>query len=202
MYSLPQTTEVKKQLPKKALFAKFDLKASQRDAFDADVARMDIVAVVSNKTLPALGEGVDVKEFYVLNVQLKSKDYNPKNIELLTKLIPQKLVFALLYENEVQFAVYHTELIKSDWQNAEEAKLIIQGLNVDAVWENIVVCIGNIILEGKNTVAEQLKKEKERQSLQKQISVLMQKLAKEKQFNKQIEINTEIKTLRKKLLNL
>lgn len=202
MFSLPQTTEVKKQIPKKTLFAKFDLKTSQRDAFDADVARMDIVAVVSTKTLPALGEGAEVKEFYVLNVQLKRKDYNPKNIELLTKLIPQKMVFALLFENKVQFAVYHTELVKSDWQNAEEAKLQVQGLNVDAVWENIVVCIGNIILEGKNTVAEQLKKEKERQSLQKQISVLMQKLAKEKQFNKQIEINTEIKTLRKKLLNL
>ena len=202
MYGLPQTTEVKKQIPKKVLFAKFDLKASQRDAFDADVARMDIVTVVSTKTLPALGEGAEVKEFYVLNVQLKRKDYNPKSIELLTKLIPQNMVFALLYENEVQFAVYHTELVKSDWQNAEEAKLQVQGLNVDAVWENIVVCIGNIILEGKNTVAEQLKKEKERQSLQKQISILMQKLAKEKQFNKQIEINTEIKTLRKKLLNL
>ena len=202
MYSLPQTTEVKKQIPKKALFAKFDLKTSQRDAFDADVARMDIVAVVSTKTLPALGEGAEVKEFYVLNVQLKRKDYNPKTIELLTKLIPQKLVFALLFEDKVQFAVYHTELVKSEWQNAEDAILQVQGLNVDAVWENIVVCIGNIILEGKNTVAEQLKKEKERQSLQKQISILMQKLAKEKQFNKQIEINTEIKTLRKKLLNL
>ena len=202
MYGLPQTTEVKKQIPKKAIFAKFDLKASQRDAFDVDVARIDIVAVVSTKTLPALGEGVDVKEFYVLNVQLKRKDYNPKNIELLTKLIPQKLVFALLFEDKVQFAVYHTELVKSDWQNAEDAILQVQGLNVDAVWENIVVCIGNIILEGKNSVAEQLKKEKERQSIQKQISVLMQKLAKEKQFNKQIEINTEIKTLRKQLLNL
>ena len=202
MYGLPQTTEVKKQIPKKAIFAKFDLKASQRDAFDVDVARIDIVAVVSTKTLPALGEGVDVKEFYVLNVQLKRKDYNPKNIELLTKLIAQKLVFALLFEDKVQFAVYHTELVKSDWQNAEDAILQVQGLNVDAVWENIVVCIGNIILEGKNSVAEQLKKEKERQSIQKQISVLMQKLAKEKQFNKQIEINTEIKTLRKQLLNL
>ena len=170
MYGLPQTTEVKKQIPKKALFAKFDLKTSQRYAFDADVARIDIVAVVSTKTLPVLGEGVDVKEFYVLNVQLKRKDYSPKNIELITKLIPQNMVFALLYENEVQFAVYHTELVKSDWQNAEEAILQVQGLNVDAVWENIVVCIGNIILEGKNTVAEQLKKEKERQRKNNRIS--------------------------------
>ena len=199
MYSLPQSTWVKKQLPKKALFAKFDLKASQRDAFDADVARMDIVAVVSNKTLPALGEGVDVKEFYVLNVQLKSKDYNPKNIELLTKLIPQKLVFALLYENELQFAVYHTELIKSDWQNAEEAKLIIQGINVDAVWENIVKNIGQITIQEGSTLTEQIAVNKQKDKLLAQIASLEKKMLNEKQPRKKREYFEQIKNLKNQL---
>ena len=165
MFSLPQTIEVKKQLPKKALFAKFDLKTSQRDAFDVDVARMDVVAVVSTKTLPALGEGMYVKEFYVLNVQLKRKDYNPKNIELITKLIPQNMVFALLYENEVQFAVYHTELVKSDWLDAEDAILQVQGLNVDAVWENIVKNIGQITIEDGSTLTEQIAVNKQKDKL-------------------------------------
>ena len=48
MYGLPISTERKKQLPKKAIFAKFDLKPSQRESFDADIARIDIVAVVSS----------------------------------------------------------------------------------------------------------------------------------------------------------
>ena len=196
MYSLPQTTEVKKQLPKKALFVKFDLKASQRDAFDADVARMDIVAVVSNKTLPALGEGVDVKEFYVLNVQLKHKDYNPKNIELLTKLIPQKLVFALLYENEVQFAVYHTELVKSDWQNAEDAILQVQGINVDAVWENIVKNIGQITIQEGSTLTEQIAVNKQKDKLLVQIAVLEKKMLSEKQSRRKREYFEQIKKLR------
>ena len=54
MYGLPITTERKKQLPKKAVYAKFDLKPSQRDGFDADVSRMDIVAALSPATLPAI----------------------------------------------------------------------------------------------------------------------------------------------------
>ena len=199
MYSLPQSTWVKKQLPKKALFAKFDLKTSQRDAFDADVARIDIVAVVSNKTLPALGEGVDVKEFYVLNVQLKSKDYNPKNIELLTKLIPQKLVFALFFEGEVQFAVYHTELVKSDWQNAEEAKLIIQGINVDAVWENIVKNIGQITIEEGSTLTEQIAVNKQKDKLLAQIASLEKKMLNEKQSRRKREYFEQIKKLKNQL---
>lgn len=199
MYSLPQTTEVKKQIPKKALFAKFDLKTSQRDAFDAEVARMDIVAVVSTKTLPALGEGVEIKEFYVLNVQLKRKEYNPKNIELLTKLIPQKLVFALLFEDEVQFAIYHTELIKSDWQDAEDAKLIIQGINVDAVWENIVKNIGQITIVEGSTLTEQIAVNKQKDKLLEQIAVLEKKMLSEKQPRRKHEYFEQIKKLKNQI---
>ena len=199
MYSLPQTTEVKKQIPKKALFAKFDLKTSQRDAFDADVARIDIVAVVSIKTLPALGEGVDVKEFYVLNVQLKRKDYNPKNIELLTKLIPQKLVFALLFEDEVQFAVYHTELVKSNWQNAEEATLQVQGINVDAVWENIVKNIGQITIQEGSTLTEQIAVNKQKDKLLAQIASLEKKMLNEKQPRRKREYFEQIKKLKSQM---
>ena len=199
MYFLPQSTWVKKQIPKKALFAKFDLKASQRDAFDVDVARMDIVALVSTKTLPALGEGVEIKEFYVLNVQLKRKDYNPKNIELLTKLIPQNLLFALLFEDEVQFAVYHTELVKSDWQDAEEAKLQVQGLNVDAVWENIVKNIGQITIEEGSTLTEQIAVNKQKDKLLAQIVVLEKKMLSEKQPRRKREYFEQIKKLKKQI---
>ena len=54
MYGLPHTTEIRKQLPKKAIYAKFELKPAQRDGFDADVSRIDIVAVVSPTTVPAV----------------------------------------------------------------------------------------------------------------------------------------------------
>ena len=37
MLGLPVSTEISKQLPKKAIYAKFDLKPAQRDHFDADI---------------------------------------------------------------------------------------------------------------------------------------------------------------------
>ena len=80
MYGLPHTTEIRKQLPKKAIYAKFELKPAQRESFDADVSRIDIVAVVSPSTVPAIAVGENIKEFYVLEVQLKRKDYDEKNI--------------------------------------------------------------------------------------------------------------------------
>ena len=202
MYGLPQTTEVRKQLPKKAIYAKYELKPSQRESFDADIARIDIVAVVSTSTVPALNVGAEVKEFYLLAVQLKRKDYDPKNIALLTKLIPQRMVFALQFEKQTQFAIYHTKLISSAWQDTKEATLPLSGLNIEVVWENIVTHIGEIEITEGNTLAEQIKVKDVRTKLKAEIASLTQKLNKEKQFNKQMEINAEIKSLKKQLSNL
>lgn len=196
MYSLPPSTEIKKQLPKKALYAKFDWKPAQRERFDAYIARMDIVAVVSPATLPALAEGTEVKECYVLAVQLKRKAYDSKNLLLLTKLIPQNMVFALQYGTQTQFAVYHTRLITSAWQPTESALLPVSGLNLDAVWENMVKHIGQIEVESGNTLAEQIAADDQRAQLLAQIATLEKKMANEKQPRRKWEYFEEIKKLK------
>lgn len=201
MYGLPQSTIVKKQLPKKAIFAKFDLKPSQREGFDADIARIDIVAVVNPTTVPAIGEGSEIKEFYVLAVQLKQRDFDAKNIALLTKLIPRNIVFALHYEEEVQFAIYHTKLITSNWQllTPNSSFLTIQGLDLDVVWENIVKSIGNIKVEDGNTLKEQIREDDERAKILKQIEILDMKCRTEKQPRRKLEIFEQIKKLKKQI---
>lgn len=197
MFGFPSSTEIKKQLPKKAIYAKFDMSASQRERFDADISRIDIVAIVSLKTVPTLAEGEEVKEFYVLGVQLKQKEYDPKNITMLTKFIPHKMVFALYYEDEIQFAIYHTKLITSDWKQTDEATLLLSGLNLDAVWENIVKSIGQIKVEEGNTLTEQIKANEEQVRLLAQIKTLERKMTKEKQPRRKREYFEQIKNLKK-----
>ena len=201
MYGLPQSTITKKQLPKKAIFAKFDLKPSQREGFDEDIARIDIVGVVNQNTVPAVGKGDEIKEFYVLAVQLKRKEYDSKNIAMLTKLIEQNMVFTLHYEEEVQFAIYHTKLITSDWQllTPDSSFLTLNGLNLDNVWENIVKSIGNIEINEGNTLKEQIAENDEKEKLMKQIEQLEKKVRAEKQPRKKLELFEKLKELKKRL---
>ena len=199
MYGLPLSTAHKRQLPKKVIYAKFGLKPSQRESFDADIARMDIVAVVSPTTVPALENGEGVKGVYVLAVQMKRKDYDDKNILLLTRLIPQKIVFALQHENQTRFAVFHTKLIMSAWQPTEEAVLPLSGLNLDAVWENIVKDIGQIEVAGGNTLAGQIAADDRKAKLLAQIATLERKMANEKQPRRKREYFEQIKKLKEQL---
>ena len=199
MFGFPSSTEIKKQLPKKAIYAKFDMSASQRERFDADISRIDISAMVSSKTVPALSVGEEVKEIYLLNIQLKRKEYDAKNIVMLSKLISQKMVFALEYEEEVQFAIYHTKLISAAWTPVEEAKLLLSGLNLDSVWDNFVKLIGHIEVQEGNTLIDQIKADEEQAKLLAQIKLLERKMANEKQPRRKREYFEQIKNLKKSL---
>ena len=199
MYGLPHTTEVRKQLPKKAIYAKFELKPAQRDGFDADVSRIDIVAVVSPTTVPAFASGENIKEFYVLDVQLKKKDYDEKNIAMLSKLIPQNILFALQYEDETQLVIYHTKLIKSDWKSTTDTDIRLSGLNLDTVWENIIKDIGEIHVQEGKTLTEQIQEDEKLVKLKRQIEELERKCRAEKQPRKRLELYNRMQELKKNI---
>lgn len=199
MFGLPANTEVGTQLPKKSIYAKFAMNSSEKEKFDADISRILIANAVDGRHV---AEGEKVKSFYVLAVQLKHKEYDPKNIVSLVKLINQNILFALIYEEQVQFTIHHTKLISSDWQPTTEANISLSGLDLDAVWESIVRSVGQIEVTEGNTLTEQIKVDDQRIKIRAQITALQKKLNSEKQFNRQIEINAQIKALRKQLMEL
>lgn len=199
MFALPATTEIKKSLPKKAIYEKFGLKSAQRDAFDADISRIDIVNVVSPSTVPGLKEGERVKEFYVLLVTLKRQHYDEKNILLLTKLIKQNMIFALVYSDMVRFAVVHEKLFAMDWELLDDAALPLMGLDLDKVWENLVTTIGKFeVMEGV-TIEEQITIDGEKQKVIKQIETLEKKVRAEKQPRRKYELFLQLSELKERL---
>ena len=198
MFGLPKTTEIAKQLPKKAIFSKFELKPAQRDHFDADISRIDIVNMVSPNTVPGLQEGERVKEFYVLLVSLKQEEYDEKNIILLTKLIKQHMVFALAYQDRVRLAVVHEKLFATDWEPLANALLPLMGYDMDKVWENLVMAIGNFeVMEGV-TIEEQISIDGEKQKIIKQIETLEKKVRAEKQPRRKYELFLQLSKLKER----
>ena len=199
MYGLPQRTEINKPLHKTKVFEKFDLTASQRDSFDADISRMFITHVVAESTIPTIKAGNEIADFYIIEVSLKRREYAPKNIELLAKFIPRKILFVLHFEEKAQFAIHHTKLICSEWQQRDTLNVPLAGLNLDAVWENIVATIGSITVQEGNTLTEQIAIDDERAKLIKQIELFEKKARSEKQPRKKFELFEKLKELKKNI---
>ena len=199
MLGLPKSTEITKQLPKKAIFQKFELKPAQRDHFDADISKMVIVNAISQNTLPALQKGEYVETIYVIDVTLKKPNYDVKNIQMLSKLIHQKILFALHYGNEIQLAIYHTKLICGDWMVEDDIELKLEGMTTDSVWESLVKSIGGTEVEEGNTLEEQIVIDDEKAKLMHQIEQLEEKSRLEKQPRRKLAMFEELQELKSKL---
>ena len=198
MLGLPKTTEMSKQLPKKAIYTKFQMNAAAKEKIDSDISRITIVnEIAPNKVnIPA---GEDVKSFFVLLVSLKKKEYDEKTIATLSKLIPQNILFVLEYENESRLAIYHTKVMQTAWIPTEEQKIELKGLNLDTVWENIVITVGGVNIEKGNTLDEQIEVNDKKQKLEKEIARLEKKARTEKQPKKKFELVQRIKVLTNQL---
>lgn len=200
MYSLPKSTEVARQLHKAGLFKQYNLPLAQRDRINADISRLDFVNAIIPATLPAISEGKEVKGIFVVNVALRRSDFDAKTMELIAKLIPQRIIFALHWEGEVRFAVYHTKLFLSPWQSQEAATLPITGLNMDDVWQNIVSSVGAFEVDDDNTLNEQIQVDEEHAAVQRQIDQLSRQLAATRQPRRRYEIFQQIQKLKGGLL--
>lgn len=197
MSGLPQSTEVRRALPKAQIYKKFELRQSQRDAFDRDIARLEIVNIVAPQTLPAIAEGEEVKAIFVVEVALKRMEYDPKNIVLISHLIPQRIVFILRYEGKMQLAVYHAKLFTSGW--SEEIEIPVSGLNLDVVWQNIVTSIGEFAVAEGSNLKEQIEEDDRKARLLQQISALEKQMRTAAQPRRQRELYAQIKKLKKNL---
>ncbi len=198
MLGLPQRTELNRQLPKKSIYAKFGLKASQQEKFDADISRITIVSEVSTSTT-SIAAGAEVSGFYVVNVTLKRKKFEQSNIVMLSKLIDQKMLFVLQYEEEVMLAVYNTKLLCSEWMPSDSATISLTGLTLDTVWNNVVISIGGLTIEGDNSIKEQIEQDTNKAKLLKKIEQLERKARAEKQPRRKMELVEEIKKYKKEL---
>ena len=198
MLGLPKTTEMSKQLPKKAIYTKFQMNTAAKEKIDADISRITIVnEIAPNKVNIPSGE--DVKSFFVLLVFLKKKEYDKKTIATLSRLIPQNILFVLEYENESRLAIYHTKVMQTAWKPTEEQKVELKGLNLDTVWENIVIAVGGVNIEKGNSLDEQIEINEKKQKLEKEIAKLEKQARAEKQPKKKFELVQAEKKLKEKL---
>lgn len=198
MLGLPKATELHKQLPKKAIYTKFQMNTAAKEKIDADISRITI----ANEISPArvhIAEGEQVKTFFVVQVALKRKDFEERTIATISKLIPQNMLLVLEYGEEAKLAIYHKKLMQTDWQAKDSVSVELKGLNLDAVWENIIVQVGGVQIASGNTLDEQLEADDRRQRIEKEIDRLDKLARKEKQPKKKFELAQEINKLKKEL---
>ena len=216
MISLPKSTEFNRRIPKQKFYENLPVTPALKRIFIDQIKviywRNKIAASTMN-----LAAGQNVLEIEIFEIQLNAPQLDISVLRQMDREIPYHIVFLLEYEGKYQAWTAYKETSGSgnnafrvdtyyhtDWLSEKDLPLTVDGLDMDKVYENFVRQIAGdkLLTAGDETLKASVERDERRQQLEKQIAALQTKMRKEKQFNEQIELNTELKKLRKQLAEI
>lgn len=210
---LPKSTIFNRRIPKQKFYDNLPVTQELKRVF------IDQISMIywRNKIAPStvnIAEGEMVTEIEVIEIHLNQPSLDRRVLKLIDKEIPYHILFLLIHQERGQAWIgykeqsqtgkfqpgtyYHTQ-----WQAMDKLSLKLEGLNLDAVYENFVRQIAGERLQGKpGDLKEAVARDERRQKLQRETAALENKIRREKQFNIQVALNSELRRLKKELEGL
>lgn len=202
MIDFPESTVVRRRLPKEAFYKHLPLTAALKQKFVSDVDRITVENSLTKGNLN-LAKDSEIKEIMLLSITLKKQDFDGKIVEAIARQNPHKLIFLLIYEDERQLAVYHSKLYRTDWMKEENLSLTLTGNTLDEIWDDLVrqIAISSeaVLQRQDQTIEEQLKSQDEIDRLSKLIKKTEAAAWKEQQPKKRFELYSKLKDYQKQL---
>lgn len=213
MIELPQGTAFNRRITKQKLYENLSVSAELKRIF---IEQINVI-YWRNKISPAtvnIAAGEAVAEIQVIEIRLNQPGLDKRVLQLIDREIPYHILFLLVYEDQVQAWIGYKEqsqggttafkpgtYYNTEWQPLNQISLRIEGLNMDSVYEGFIRQIARERLEDTSGggLKDAVARDERRQKLQKEIAALENKVHREKQFNIQVELNGELKKLKKEL---
>lgn len=201
MLNLPNSTEFNKRIPKQKFYDNLSVTPALKKAFTDQIK----VIYWRNKIAPTtvnLAASDSVTEIEVFEIRLNTPDLDESVLRQIDREIPYHILFLLEYEGKYRAVIGYKEAAagktafkvdryySTDWLDEDDLPVHLEGLTLDAVYENFVRQIAGDVLveENDTTLKESIEQQKQREQLEKQIAVLEAKIRKEKQPRKKFEM--------------
>ena len=213
MLGFPVSTEFNKRIPKQKFYDNLDVSPTLRRVFVDQIRLVYWRNKLAASTLN-IAAGEVVSEVEVFEVRLNETKLDEAVLKQIDKEIPYHILFILTCDGKAQAWIGYKEAAASgsnafkvnryyhtDWMPEDELQLHIDGLNMDAVYESLVRQIAGdkLLSESGESLKESVERDEKKKQLEKQIAALESKMRREKQLNRQMEMNAELKRLRKSL---
>ena len=210
MFGFPATTEFGKRIPKRKFYENIDITPALKRVFVEQIRLIYWRNKLATTTL-SVAAGEAVTEIEVFEIRLNNPPLDEAVFRQIDKEIPYHILFVLTCDGKAPawigykepaasgsnaFKVsryYHTE-----WVPENELQFHVEGLSMDAVYENLVRQIAGEALQVKEageSLQASVERDEKRRRLEKQIAALESKMRKEKQLNRRMEVNAELKKL-------
>lgn len=212
MFAYPKQAEFNRPVPKTKIYAHTRPSKRLKELFVAQVGEILWKYKLSPETIN-LPPRNGINEIQVFELALRTPQLDPAVLQAIDRAIPFPLVFQLTYEGQVRFAASYkrpSEADASKWVieasfltepqplDAERSPLPV-ALDLAGLYEQIVRRHIPLTPRAGETLGEQVARYNALLAKQRAQRQLEARLALEKQFNRKVELNAQLRTLNTEL---
>lgn len=211
MLGLPQSTEYNKRIPKQKFYENLTLTPQVKRGFIDGIKLIYWRNKLAEDTVH-IPKGERVTEIEVFEIKLSGPALDEAVLRQIDKEIPYHILFLLSFEGQVQAWIGYKEAsagvnsfkvsryYHTDWLDEAMLSLRLEGLTLDAVYENLVRQIAGTSLDPETenpelSLGETIALTEKREKLQKEIARLEKLAWAEKQPKRKYEIYNRIQEL-------
>ena len=209
MLDLPTSTALNKKIPKQKFYEHSDISPALKKTFSEQVKSIHWRNKIAPDVL-SLAAGKKIEELEVFELRLTDAQIDEAVLRLIDRAIPYHILFLLIWEDRMRLAIAYKETpdaksagmrveryYYTDWLPMGEVVLRLEGLSMDAVYENLVRRIaGGALGDARtSTLRERVAEQGRRERVEKQIAALEARIRREKQPKKKFELVGQLKNL-------
>jgi len=215
MYAFPEAARFGKAIPKSKFYEKAALGGRVKKAFVEQIERI-VWAYKLSPTTINLPAGKEVDEIQIFEVVLKGDALDDEVLAAMDKAIASPLIFRLISGNQIQVAAAYKRRsevdagkwvvsvhFRSDWTDANDPKTRLPvALDMDRLYAELIKPLVGVPPKEAEGVRQLVERADAIRLAKNDITKIQARLSREKQFNRKVEINAELKRAQQALAQL
>lgn len=211
LYAYPPKAYFGRTLPKNKLYANAKITAALKQKFIDQIDKIVWEYKLSPETVNLPGK-TNAPEIQVFTISLREAEIREDVLRCIDNAIPFPIIYELIYEQRIKIkAAYKrpsdadsgkwvTETyFETDWQSAQaEREALPVALDLEVLYEKMLRALMPAITGGE-TLRAQVAQLAEIQSRRNELEKLESRIKKEKQFNRKMELNAELRKLKNEI---
>lgn len=215
LFAYPKQAEFGRILPKNKIYEHSGANTRLKDLFVKQVEQIVWQYKLAPETLH-LPACPGVPEIQVFSIQLKTPELHSDVLRCIDGAIPFPIVFELTFDGRTQVTAAYkrtneadasrwvlSDYFASGWQPADSERTAMPvALHLGGLYEQLLHRLMPWPARLQETLAELVARVEQVQAKQRELDKTTAKLAKEKQFNRKVEINAHLRQIKNELEEL
>lgn len=216
-WQFPAQAEFGLIIPKEKIYQQVAAGKALKDKFVEEVEQIRWAYKLATSTINLLGSD-DVPELEVITITLKGETLADDVLSAIDKAIPLPLLFELKRQwgdgEQIRYAAAFkrrseadaskwvcSEYLFSQWLDSDSVEVVPlpMAINLPELYQQMLATLLPIPPREAETIEQTLARLAEINNYQKKLGLLKKKVAAEKQFNRKVDLNRQVKILHNKL---